>query len=346
MAINSLDVQDFTVFSKTKIEFCDGVNVFIGENGTGKTHLLKILYAFCKCKHDPSKFKDTFSNSFFISLEDCFYNGSMADGLIRRNIPAQCTASSLIVEIESASANLKYIYPVRKGDLSYPGEEYSCKKEIISSVFIPSKDMLTHGRLEKDFAQRNLPFDDTLIDILNKAGVSTLKELDEASGRLLKKISNVIGGKVIYKNDRYYIEKERIGCVEFAVEAEGFKKFGLIYRLIETGYLKNNSILIWDEPENSLNPELVPTLVDILLELSQNGVQIFIATHDYNLARYFDVRKNKSISVMFHNFSKGEHVTCNSSREYAKISDNHLETASADLFKAVVADAMKVQDDE
>ena len=73
---------------------------------------------------------------------------------------------------------------------------------------------------------------------------------------------------------------------------------------------------------------------------------MFIATHDYSLARYFDVRENKSTPVMFHNMMKNNdgNVICNSSPEYIKLPDNLLETASAELFKAVVADAMGVQD--
>jgi len=118
--------------------------------------------------------------------------------------------------------------------------------------------------------------------------------------------------------------------------------------LVTSGQLESGSVLFWDEPENSLNPALVPVLVDILLELSRNGVQIFIATHDYNFARYFDIRKDKSITVMFHNLSKTREleIICSSSPNYIELPDNHLEKASADLFKAVVADAMEVEDDD
>lgn len=39
-------LTDFTAFADVTFEFCPGVNVVIGENGTGKTHLLKAMYAF------------------------------------------------------------------------------------------------------------------------------------------------------------------------------------------------------------------------------------------------------------------------------------------------------------
>jgi hypothetical protein len=41
----SVRLQSFTVFKDAAFEFVPGVNVLVGENGTGKTHLMKVLYA-------------------------------------------------------------------------------------------------------------------------------------------------------------------------------------------------------------------------------------------------------------------------------------------------------------
>ena len=46
MAIKSIKLENFTVFENISCDFSLGLNMFIGENGTGKTHLLKVLYAF------------------------------------------------------------------------------------------------------------------------------------------------------------------------------------------------------------------------------------------------------------------------------------------------------------
>ncbi len=43
--IKQLDVENFTVFKKAAFEFGSQLNVFIGENGTGKTQILKLIYA-------------------------------------------------------------------------------------------------------------------------------------------------------------------------------------------------------------------------------------------------------------------------------------------------------------
>ena len=43
--LESLSVDNFTAFGSKELKFAGGLNVFVGENGTGKTHLLKLPYA-------------------------------------------------------------------------------------------------------------------------------------------------------------------------------------------------------------------------------------------------------------------------------------------------------------
>ena len=45
MPLKKLTLKRFTVFEELELEFASGINVFIGENGTGKTHVMKTLYA-------------------------------------------------------------------------------------------------------------------------------------------------------------------------------------------------------------------------------------------------------------------------------------------------------------
>lgn len=44
--------------------------------------------------------------------------------------------------------------------------------------------------------------------------------------------------------------------------------------------------------------------VEILLELEKAGIQIFVATHSYNLAKYFEIRREKKEQVLYHNLYK------------------------------------------
>lgn len=295
MAINKIKIENFTVFDKLEMDFCDGINVFIGENGTGKTHLLKVLYSTFKWKmNDPN------DPTIAEKIWECFQHVSV------RGLAAN-SSSSKDIKIESIFNGKRYSYKfdgykepdARKGfGQSRPTEEP------YPAVFIPAKDMLTHARIEKDYSQRYLPFDITLIDIINKAGVSTIRNLPEKMQVVLDEIAEIIGGKVAYKNDRFYIESPDGALMEFAVVAEGFKKLGLIYRLIETGFFTDGSVLFWDEPEANLNPKLIPVLVEILLILEQAGVQMFLATHDYVLAKYLEIKKPQNSNLLYHSFYK------------------------------------------
>ena len=54
--LQSLRIADFTAFEDADLSFSPGLNVFVGENGTGKTHLLKLPYAVLRaCAQDGSK---------------------------------------------------------------------------------------------------------------------------------------------------------------------------------------------------------------------------------------------------------------------------------------------------
>ena len=46
--IARLELNDFSAFSEFEIDFSPRINVIIGENGTGKTQLLKAAYCLCK----------------------------------------------------------------------------------------------------------------------------------------------------------------------------------------------------------------------------------------------------------------------------------------------------------
>ncbi|WP_338144629.1 AAA family ATPase [Clostridium tetani] len=66
-------MKKFTVFKNIKVNFSKGINIIMGENGTGKTQLLKAAYAaiqISKSKNidDISKYfkSANINNSFFV----------------------------------------------------------------------------------------------------------------------------------------------------------------------------------------------------------------------------------------------------------------------------------------
>ena len=147
-----------------------------------------------------------------------------------------------------------------------------------------------------------MPFDGTQIDIIVNASLPETREIPDSCKAVLDEISKVIDGTVVQEDDTFYVLKKDGRKVEFSLEAEGFRKLGLLWKLIRNGLLEKGSVLLWDEPEANLNPELYPMVANILLSLEENGVQIFIATHSYNFAKYLEIRRNEAEQVMFHNW--------------------------------------------
>ena len=65
--ITCIRLENFTAFAALDQHFSPGVNIIIGTNGTGKTHLLKILYAACAVTIGEDKEK-----GFAIKLRNVF----------------------------------------------------------------------------------------------------------------------------------------------------------------------------------------------------------------------------------------------------------------------------------
>ena len=261
--IENIKVNNFLCFMKEiEIDFCKGANIFIGENGTGKTSLLKILHTKTDC-----------------------------------------------------------------------------------SIFIPTTEMLSHSRgFVEHYDKYKLPFDDTQIDIIRNARLNETRELTPLAEKLLPVVSKIIDGEVLYENDTFYMLKNNGMKLEFSLEAEGFRKFGLLWKLLRNGLFDEpGTVLFWDEPEANLNPALIPALVDILLELQRGGVQMFITTHEYNLARYFDLKRKNKEDVAFHNLYKKDdgYIYCDSSHIYQDLEEKAFEEADSELGSFIIKKALE-----
>ena len=271
-----------------KLKFSDGINVLIGENGVGKTTILKMIYAATQWsieKKDPGKTKkllDFFSNN----LKN---NEMLKNDKYNRDYCYYKVSDGQHVFEDSLSNN---------GILNL-GDWLGLN---IQSVFIPTTEMLSHSKGFLALNQKyNMPFDGTQIDIIVNASLPETREIPQYMKSILDTISEVIDGTVVQEDDVFYVIKNDGRKVDFSLEAEGLRKLALLWKLIRNGLLEKGTILLWDEPEANLNPELYPLVANILLELQKNGVQIFVATHSYNFAKYLEIRKTEDEQVLFHN---------------------------------------------
>ena len=76
------------------------------------------------------------------------------------------------------------------------------------------------------------------------------------------------------------------------------------------------------------------------MELQRNGVQVFLATHDYVILRELDLQMREEDEVLFHSlFRDGEsrEIACQTARRYLDIHPNVIEEAFDDIYDRQIA---------
>ncbi len=287
MSINKIDINNFTVFENFQSDFSPCMNVILGENGTGKTHLLKLIDMISTINFDDISSYNT-AQSYF-----------------------QCPVKELLKSAEQKEACVNVDFDTLGVDYIISAcderEAFSTQKVNVNSILLPAKDMLTHSKgFCSLYDARYIPFDITYKNIVSRALLPNLKQISDLGMKILPTIEKIIGGKVVVKDEVFYVEDANGNLVRFSLVAEGEKKFALLWQLIVNGSITKDSILLWDEPEANINPKLLNDIAEILLELSRNGVQVLVTTHNYMFAKYIEVMMSDSDQVTFHSLYKTE----------------------------------------
>ena len=325
MAIKSMKVLNIMAFHQKELDlqFGDGINILIGENGMGKTTLLKMIYAALQYSIENQTSGKELIHFFSNNLRDFSqmkYPGKEKD--------------TCYYEISDGQHFFKDYLTKKNGIVSEGWKGLN-----IQSVFIPTTEMLSHSKGFLAMNQKyNMPFDETQIDIIVNASLPETKKVSQSCEIILKEISDVINGKVVQEDDTFYIVKNDGRKIDFSLEAEGMRKLGLLWKLIRNGLLEKNSVLLWDEPEANLNPELYPLVANILLALQKNGVQIFLATHSYNFAKYLEIRRTEKEQVLIRNLYRndlGKEIMSVSAYKMEDLEPNHIMMADNQLLDEV-----------
>ena len=150
---------------------------------------------------------------------------------------------------------------------------------------------------------------------------------------MLEGLEKVIGGKTTVKGEEFFLSNEQ-GDLEFTLLAEGWRKLGLLWLLIQNGTLQRGSVLFWDEPETNLNPKMFKVVMGVLLELQRAGVQIFFATHDYVMLKELDLQMTEEDNVAFHSLYRDEtgEIACHTTHHYLDIRPNEIDEKFTDLY--------------
>jgi len=361
--ITRVDLKNFCKFKELSIELSPRINVIIGENSCGKTQLLKAAYALTSTaeelsgkktvlKKDVQKILTEKLTGIYKLDEDRIGALTHLGNKSKAQISVEfATGNSLGATFSSRASKVTPVGDYK--DLEPGGGVFLPTKEILSfldGITYPESHQLTVKRL----------FDTTYLDLAKKL-IDSEENTEEKARWAKEKISNKIGGrfefdgsKVIFKPGVYkeyknkhasetYFSPKAGGGFSTTMTAEGYRKIGVLQRLLQNSKIGTgiNGPLYWDEPESNLNPQLMRMVVEVLLDLSRNGQQIILATHDYILLKWFDLlmdRKGKDDHIKFHTlyYDKDDQMKIESADSYKLLDKNSIALTYSELYDAEI----------
>jgi len=279
MPLRRLKLQDFSAFQLSEIDLVDGMNVFVGANGTGKTHVMKVMYALVESARSGGELA--------AKLAGVFKPDEDQIGRLARRVHGLSTAKVILHADAQSSLGFELH---TKGTLK---TSHRAWKTTAPAVFLPSREILAmYEGFIAAYKERELSFDETYYDACIRLNANPIKgaRKDQAE-EILGMLQSALGGHVELSGPRFYVkfrgDKARM---EAHLVAEGLRKIASLERLLLNGSLTRNGFLFWDEPEANLNPRLTVVMADVLGVLAKMGIQIFVTTHDFLLARRLSVK--------------------------------------------------------
>lgn len=293
--IRRLRLSNFTAFEQADFDFSPGLNLIIGENATGKSHLLKVAYATTwtvgkSFAGVPTAFppREEALNPFLgIKLVGVFKPNLLGRLVRQGGAQSECKVEvhftddvgSVAFGFNTSAESKVQIYELPKKELA------------ATPIYFPTRELLTLGQgFLALYESHFLMFDETWYDtVLRLAFPVTKGDVFKSLRPQLEPLEDALNGKLESDDTgRFYLQTGETK-LEIHLVAEGHRKVAMLARLISNRSLARGGVLFWDEPEANLNPKLIKSIARSILHLCQNGIQVFAATHSLFLMRELDI---------------------------------------------------------
>lgn len=365
--IQKLTLKNFAAFKDVSVDFSPKINVIIGENSCGKTQLLKAAYALTRAGNELEEqgtvTQSNAQTTLTRKLLKVYKPNEEKIGTLNHRSSKEKT--EIFADFASGQS-FGCTFTSKSSQVGLNGKFQAIGAG--SGVFIPTKEILSflEGISSPEAHRQTLErlFDETYFDLAHKL-LTPAQNPEEKALWANEKIANRIGGqfefdgpKVQFKSGEYKEYKKKHASETYfsplsqpalsaTMTAEGFRKIGVLQRLLQNSAVGagTNGPLFWDEPEANVNPKLMRLVVDVLLDLSRNGQQIILATHDYVLLKWFDLLMDKGQEdhVRFHSLYRdndNDVIKVASVDDYLQITPNPIDEAFGFLIDHEITNEM------
>ena len=158
MAITRVKLENFTVFESLDLEPSPGINVLVGANGTGKTHLMKVCYTACDVAFTGDPFAAKLTGVFLPSGNP----SERLERLVNRMSGSETAEVKLLREESEFSVSLPW-YMFGSTTVKDMSREW-IGGSLTECVYIPAKDMLANAPgFRSLYARREVHFEETYL---------------------------------------------------------------------------------------------------------------------------------------------------------------------------------------
>lgn len=304
--------KNLTTVPNAVWKFSPGLNVIVGENGLGKSHVLKAIYALLKVQSGKEFSKSALEKIYADKLIAVMRPESIGRLVKRKQGRDRCEIE-LTMKDDSKSCAIAFATNAKSQVevVRAPAESLA-----LSPVYLPTRELATLCPwFVPLYDNYHVEFEEAWRDTVSLLGAPSIKgPRANKVARLLEPLEEAMGGRVIVdgSNGRFYLQITGEGRMEMPLVAEGMRKLAMLARLISTGVLLEQGYLFWDEPETNLNPKLIKTLAESIVRLASEGIQIFIATHSLFLLRELEMlatnKTYKGLSSRYFSLKTEENV--------------------------------------
>lgn len=314
--LKQLNLDNLTLFPRERLKFSPGLNVLVGENATGKSHILKSAYGLIAPSASKGGVagaspptKGFLQRAYAEKLVGVFRPDTLGRLVSRRQGRGRC---EIELKFDDHRLDTRISFATNASN-EVKVEELPDRWDESTPIFLPTRELMTLGAgFIALYDSHYVPFEETWRDTCAKLAMPPMKgPRARTPPQLIEEIEKVLGGSIeTDKNGRYYLLVPGGGKFEMMLVAEGLRKLAMLAQLARNGTLSPGSYLFWDEPESNLNAKLVKLVAKALIELCRQNIQVFIATHSLFLLRELEILltapENADVSREFFGLHRAE----------------------------------------
>lgn len=297
--LHSLHANRFTVFENQSFEFSPGLNLIVGENGAGKTHLLKLAYAATKVLFPEKAGRAIGDEELPVALNNKLLHVFLPDDLGRlRRVSGAGKPATAKISL-SYRTGKTFEFKITNDRLTVTTAPDNRPSDVVGGpVYLPPREVMSLvPTFVSDYERFSSRFEETYFD-LAKLLLARPQPGPRPPGitDLLDPLEKAMGG--VLRPDElgrlYLVFADGKRRIEAPLVSEGYRKLATLAYLIQNRSLAQHGSVFWDEPEANLNPRLMRPLAKTLVQLAKDGVQLFIATHSLFFMREIAIHVDKA----------------------------------------------------